>query len=190
MVKNKIVVAAAIAALQACAAFGQAADEYQDMREAAAVMPPKLLAVLQDEIAKSGLVGAITVCREKAPVMAKNLSEATGMQIRRVSLRNRNPKAVPDAWERSVLEDFDRRALNGENPASLEASATVSENGKQVRRYMKALPTQELCLSCHGTSDMVDPAVAAKLKALYPDDKATGYQLNQIRGAITAKKYL
>lgn len=55
---------------------------------------------------------------------------------------------------------------------------------------MKALPTQDLCLQCHGTTDRVSPATQAKLKELYPDDKAVGYQAAEIRGAITLKKPL
>ena len=53
---------------------------------------------------------------------------------------------------------------------------------------MRALPTQELCLGCHGTDDRLSPAVKARLAALYPDDKAVGYGLGQIRGAMTIKK--
>ena len=62
----------------------------------------------------------MVVCREKAPEMAKAASEKTGWKIRRVSLKNCNPKAVPDAWEQAALEDFDRRAAAGESPAKLE----------------------------------------------------------------------
>ncbi len=167
-----------------------AADPLSEMRQAALSMPPKLLEVLNGEIAKGGHASAITVCREKAPAMAKALSEAKGMMIRRVSLKNRNPKAVPDAWEQQVLEDFDKRALAGEKPATLEASTTVVEEGKQVMRYMKALPTQEVCLACHGAGNQLDPSAKVRLQELYPDDKATGYQLGQIRGAITVKKAL
>jgi hypothetical protein len=53
---------------------------------------------------------------------------------------------------------------------------------------MKALPTQELCLMCHG--DCVGSDVATKIKDLYPDDKAVGYQVKQVRGAITIRKPL
>ena len=89
-------------------------------------VPPKLLAMLVDEIAKGGPESAIAVCSEKAPQMAKAASEATGWSIRRVSLRNRNPSAVPDAWERAALEDFDRRAAAGEAPATLEKVELVT----------------------------------------------------------------
>lgn len=167
------------------------ADEAKLLEEARGIpakMVPKLLEVLTEEIGKGGHVGAITVCRDKAPMMAKVLSEQTGWAIRRVSNKNRNPKAVPDAWESAVLNDFERRLAAGENPTQIDKMEVVTVDGQKTVRYMKALPTQELCLSCHGTPDRVPTEVQTKLKELYPEDKATGYGLKQIRGAITAKK--
>lgn len=178
----------AAALLAVAPTYAQDAGWIDDARKVAGSVPPKLLGVLQAEIAKGGPEGAIEVCRDKAPAMAKAASEETGWAIRRVSLKNRNPKAVPDAWERAVLEDFDRRAAAGESPATLEKAEVVTDDGKQVRRYMRALPTQELCLNCHGPVDKMKPAVVEKLKALYPDDKGTGYAVGQIRGAMTIRK--
>ncbi|MCC6870655.1 MAG: DUF3365 domain-containing protein [Burkholderiales bacterium] len=178
----------AVTLLAAAPALAQDVGWIDDARKVASSVPPKLLAVLQTEIAKGGPEGAIEVCRDKAPAMAKAASEETGWAIRRVSLKNRNPKAVPDAWERAVLEDFDRRAAAGENPATLEKAEVVTADGKPVRRYMRALPTQELCLGCHGPADKLKPAVSEKLKVLYPEDKGTGYAVGQIRGAMTIKK--
>ena len=175
------------ASLNAVASDVQWLDE---AREIPKKMVPRLLEVLQDEILKSGHVGAIGVCRDKAPLMAKGLSEQTGWAIRRISLKNRNPKAVPDAWEQAVLQEFERRLAAGEDPAKIDKGERVSIDGQPVYRYMKALPTQELCLDCHGKTDALAPGVAAKLKELYPDDKAIGYGEQQIRGAITAKKPL
>ena len=153
-------------------------------------VPPRLVAALQEEIAKSGFDGAIDVCRDKVPQMAKEASGKTGWQIRRVSLKNRNPKAVPDAWEQAVLQDFDRRAAAGENPAALEKGEVVAEGGMKVYRYMKALPTQTLCLNCHGAPESLSPAVKARLAERYPNDRATGYAVGQIRGAMTLKRPL
>ncbi|MDX9993926.1 MAG: DUF3365 domain-containing protein [Rhodocyclaceae bacterium] len=167
------------------------ADEAQLLTEARGIpakMVPKLLEVLNEEIDKGGHAHAISVCRDKAPAMAKGLSEKTGWAIRRVSMKNRNPKAVPDAWEAGVLQEFEQRLAAGEKPTDIDKGEVVTVDGQKMYRYMKALPTQELCLNCHGTSDKVKPDVQAKLKELYPEDKATGYGLKQLRGAITAKK--
>jgi hypothetical protein len=161
-----------------------------DARKVASAVPLKLLEVLNAQIAKDGLASAVAVCNEKAPQMAKNASEQTGWTIRRVSLRNRNPKAVPDAWELAALEDFDRRAATGEPATTLEKYAVVEDAGRKEYRYMKALPVQPVCLACHGAADAIAPEVATKIHALYPADKAVGYAVGQIRGAITIRKAL
>jgi len=169
-----------------------AADEpwVAEARSVAGAMPPKLLAVLTDAIAAGGPEGAIAVCREKAPQMAKVASEQSGWAIRRVSLRNRNPKAVPDAWEAEVLADFDRRAAAGADPTTLDRAETVVTDGKPMQRYLRALPTQTMCTACHGTPDELTPEVAARLRELYPEDLAVGYILGQIRGAVALKRAL
>lgn len=177
-------------ALWAACIGAQAQDPpwIQDARQVATQVPPKLLAMLTQAIEKGGPDGAIAVCREEAPKLAKAASEQSGWNIRRVSLRQRNPKAAPDAWERAALEDFDRRAAAGESPATLEKAELVDEGGHKVQRYMRALPTQPLCLACHGDAASLSPAVSARLKALYPEDRAVGYAVGQIRGAMTIKR--
>jgi hypothetical protein len=178
-----------VALLAGLNAVAQDAPWLLEARQVASQVPPKLLQVLTEAIAKDGPAAAMAVCRDKAPQMAKAASEQTGWNIKRVSLQNRNPKAVPDAWERAALEEFDRRAAAGESPATLEKSDTVTTDaGRTEYRYMKALPVQQLCLTCHGKADKLLPEVASQLHTLYPDDKAVGYALGQIRGAMTIRK--
>ncbi len=166
------------------------AEWLPEARKVAGMVPPKLLEVLSVEIAKGGPAGAIEVCREKAPQLARAASEQTGWNIRRVSLRNRNPGAVPDEWERAALADFDRRAAAGEKPATMEKAEIVTESSGKYYRYMKALPTQALCLDCHGVPETLSPAVRERLAVLYPGDRAVGYSVGEIRGAMTIKKPL
>jgi len=176
--------------LSSVTAFAQDATWLADARKVATTVPPKLLQILTEEIAKGGPESAIEVCKERAPQMAKAASEQTGWGIRRVSLLNRNPKAVPDGWERAALEDFDRRAAAGESPATLEKGEIVTDGDHKEYRYMKALPVQQICLACHGPVDKLKPEVTSKLQALYPADKGTGYAIGQIRGAMTVRKAL
>lgn len=180
-----------LAVLASLNALADDAPWLAEARSVASTVPPKLLSVLTEEIAKGGPASAIDVCRDKAPAMAKAASAQSGWAIKRVSLKNRNPKAVPDAWERAMLEEFDRRASAGEPPASLEASTTVTTpTGHTEYRYMKALPVQPVCLACHGAPESLAPEVSQQLRTLYPDDRAVGYALGQIRGAMTIRKSL
>ena len=158
-----------------------------EARKVATSLPPKLLAALQEEISKSGPEGAIPVCRDMAPKMAGEISQQTGWKIKRVSLKARNEaRAIPDAWEKAALEDFDKRAAAGEPPAQLEKGEKIGNE----YRYVKALPVQPLCLGCHGPADQLSPAVKSALGQHYPNDRATGYSVGQIRGAISVRKPL
>ena len=62
----------------------------------------------------------------------------------------------------------------------------VESDGKKQLRYMKAVPTEGACLACHGTQLSED--VRAGLKEMYPDDRATGYNIGEVRGAIVVVK--
>jgi len=124
-------------------------------------------------------VHAITVCAESAPAISEALSKESGWDITRVSLKARNHTAVPDAFERRVLKDFERRRQAGETPPQLRHSEVVDGQF----RYMQAQLTEGICLACHGTQ--IEPAVKDMIRAKYPEDRATGYLLGSVRGAIS-----
>ena len=69
----------------------------------------------------------------------------------------------------------------------MEYSETIDEPRGRYFRYMKALPMQPLCLTRHGTADNIPEQVKAKIAIEYPHDRATGYGLGQVRGAVTIK---
>jgi len=139
----------------------------------------QLIAQLRQAMATDGPVTAIKVCNIAAPQIAATLSARSNWRVGRTSLLTRNPGNNPDNWERDVLQQFEQRKQNGEAMATLEYHAQT----EQGFRYMKAIPTVELCLGCHG-STLSEPVKAA-LAELYPQDKATGFKLNDIRGAFT-----
>ena len=65
----------------------------------------------------------------------------------------------------------------------------VEEDGHQVFRLVKAIPTGALCLNCHG-GDKVQASVVEKLAEHYPGDQARGFAEGQMRGVFTLKKVL
>lgn len=142
---------------------------------------------LQTAMKAGGPVNAIGVCNIKAPEIAKTTSESTGWQVARTSQKIRNTANVPLPWEQAVLNDFEKRKAAGEDVKTLDFSEYVEVDGVKTFRYMKAIPTAELCLNCHG-GDNVKPEVEAKLKTLYPADQARGYNQGDIRGAFVLKK--
>lgn len=140
---------------------------------------------LQKAIQSGGPVHAISVCSETAPQIANKLSNQTGWYVKRVSLKPRNSQnAIPDAWEKKVLEQFDQRQASGESAEKMAFAEVV--DGKF--RFMKAQGVEAVCLTCHAAN--IDPDTEAALKQNYPDDKARGYTLGQIRGAFSLAKDL
>lgn len=172
-----------------------AADDFaalsKETRETTQPLLAKVVGTVKASLNKTTPHETVDTCREKLPGMVKEMREKTGWNIRRVSLKTRNAeRGTPDEWEAKVLADFDRRAAAGEKRDQLEAGEIVASAEGRVFRYMKALPVQEACLTCHGDVAKLTPELQTKLATLYPQDQATGYQLGQIRGALTVKRPL
>ena len=143
---------------------------------------------LQASMQEGGPINAVSVCNLTAPAIANTYSIRNGWDVGRTSLKLRNPDNAPDAWERSTLESFEERKRAGEDPVKMEHYEVVRQDGIKELRYMKAIPTGQLCLACHG--EQVDSNVKTRLEKLYPHDQALGYREGDIRGAFTIRQPL
>jgi hypothetical protein len=143
---------------------------------------------LQGAMKQGGPVAAIGLCNVRAPEISSHVSYDVGWDVARTSLKLRNPKNAPDAWEEAVLERFEARKAAGEDVKSMEYAEIVESDGQKAFRYMKAIPTDELCLTCHGSE--IPAEVATQLDQLYPKDTARGFREGDIRGAFTLIKNL
>ncbi|MBV2121516.1 MAG: DUF3365 domain-containing protein [Candidatus Thiodiazotropha sp. (ex Ctena orbiculata)] len=143
---------------------------------------------LQKGMKTNGPVATISTCNTIAPSLTEAHSQMSGWSVGRTSLKLRNPENRADAWETAVLNEFESRKSNGEDPMKMIKAEVVEENGRKVFRMMKAIPTAEVCTKCHG-AELAEP-VSAKLNELYPADEARGYKPGDLRGAFTLKKGL
>ncbi|MCL7744539.1 DUF3365 domain-containing protein [Guyparkeria hydrothermalis] len=156
-------------------------QQLQEYRQAAQTFGKTLKGELQAAMKQGGPMAAVSVCHERAPEIAAQLSEETGFTLRRTSLK---PRATPPTnWELAVLKDFEARRADGESPKTIEWHEVTTVEGEKRLRYMKAIGTQEVCLTCHGTN--VDPDLKAKIDKLYPEDQATGFEKGDIRGGFS-----
>ncbi|MDN3411620.1 DUF3365 domain-containing protein [Pseudoalteromonas sp. APC 3250] len=138
---------------------------------------------LKSAINKGGLSAGVKVCSEQAPKIAEQLS-TDGWSVGRTSLRTRNTSNTADQWELKTLVDFEKLKQQG-----IEVNTLAKSNyDEQSFRYMKAIPTGGLCLACHGSS--VTPEVKKVIQHYYPEDKAIGFNVGDIRGAFTLIKQL
>jgi len=187
-VKKSIITLALCAVFSGGATGGSHGSIVADARGAVKQFFGSLKGELEQGMKNGGPVTAISVCNVKAPLIAEETGEKYGWQVARTSLKLRNPGNRPDAWELTVLKAFETRKAAGEDVTKMEHSEVVSMDGKKTFRYMKAIPTAELCLNCHGTD--IKPEVASAIDELYPEDMATGYKAGDIRGAFTLQKAL
>lgn len=166
------------------------ADDLSARKQAAAMATGKFVKQLGGELKKemkaNGPASAITVCRDLAPQIAGEISRENGWQVTRVGTRVRNPMlGMADAWESKVLDDFAARAASGEQYKDIAYSEVVEIGDEKYYRFMKAIPVQPACLSCHGSDKQIPGAVQAKLDKDYPHDRATGYKPGELRGAVS-----
>ena len=140
---------------------------------------------LKGVLKESGPIAAVEYCNIAALDITSDVSNKNNIFIKRTSLKLRNKNNMPDRWEIDVLNNFEKRKKNGENIMSLSYQAVYKDNNKSFYRYMKAIPTGKVCLTCHGSN--IDPKLASKISELYPDDNAYNYKLGDIRGAFSVK---
>ncbi|CAZ97624.1 DUF3365 domain-containing protein [Zobellia galactanivorans] len=132
---------------------------------------------LTKAIQEKGPVGAIGFCNLEAIKITDSVSLMKNAVIQRVSDRPRNPKNKASAQELEYIASFKEALASGE-----EVSPVVHTENDEVSFYAPIV-TNALCLQCHGKpNEQVLPETMAALKKLYPNDKAVGYDVDQVRG--------
>ena len=182
--------------LAGCATYGNGTEtaqpkQIEESRDVAKALVMQLGGKLKAELSANGPESAVSVCKEVAPQIATSLSKQTGWEVGRVGTRVRNVQTgTPDAWEAKALATFSTRMKQGEKPDTMELAEVVTEPSGKYLRYAKAIAVQPMCLTCHGPAESIPEGVKARLQAEYPMDKATGYKVGELRGAVVVKRPL
>lgn len=182
-----------VAALLLTAGSAQAEQAANPNADEAKALIKEFATTLQGELQAAmkagGPTNAIGVCKDRAPAIAADLAGRSGWEVGRTSLKVRNQALnLPDDWETGVLKAFEERKAAGEPLDTMAFGEVVEGPGGKQFRFMKAIPTGEVCLACHGSE--ITPAVTAALDEQYPGDQARGYSLGDIRGAFSLAKPL
>ena len=162
--------------------------EIAQAKEIISVFASTLKSELEAGVKLGGPVKALEICNTKASQIGEKIATAEGMQVSRVSLKNRSPANAPNTWQETVLENFATREAAGVDPVAMEFSEIVEHQGHKEFRSIKAIPTGGVCLACHGENLAKD--VQETITTLYPDDKATGFKSGDIRGAFVVTKVM
>lgn len=120
-----------------------------------------------------GPAAAIDACRLEAPAIADRIS-VDGVVVGRASHRLRNPdNAAPD-WVAPVLAEY------LDQDGGWEPRVVDTDAGS--KGYVEPIAMQPLCTTCHGPA--IAPDIAERIAALYPEDRATGFEVGELRGVF------
>ncbi len=143
---------------------------------------------LQEKMKSGGPMAAAEFCTTKAYALTESVDEQYGgdVHVKRISLQERNPANQAENDERTVLESLDKLQKSG----VVLPPYVVERVGKESYKFYKPLTiNKQVCLKCHG--DIVNNKPLSQFLAkTYPHDKATGYSMGDLRGAVvvTIKK--
>ena len=140
---------------------------------------------LMGTIQKKGTLEAVKFCNKQAYPITDSMAVAQNASIRRVSDKPRNVENQANAKELGIIEKFKKAIANNEKYEPV----TTIEDG--TVKFYAPITTNSMCLQCHGSPKKdIKTEVLTALTNLYPEDKATGYGVNEIRGiwSITYKQ--
>lgn len=126
-----------------------------------------LLKELMQAMIQPPLGNAIQVCKERAPLVAAEVSKDTGVRIGRTSFKLRNQSNQPPEWAKPFVE----------KQTSDEVYVALPENELGA---LIPIRLQNTCLMCHGKQISND--LKAVIVSHYPEDQATGFEEGDLRG--------
>lgn len=133
-------------------------------------------------ITEKGPEGAVEFCNIKAIPITDSMSLLLGAKIKRVSDQPRNPDNQANDVELAYNKKWKDAHANG-----VDLSPMITEVDQKMIGYYPII-TNPMCMQCHGTPGKdINLATLAKIKNLYSTDKATGYNLEELRGIFVVE---
>jgi cytochrome c551/c552 len=124
-----------------------------------------------------GTEGAIEFCNTRAIPITDSMSTALNATIKRVSDKARNSNNNANEQELAYIKEAKKSLEKGE-----KIKPKMTELKDNVVCYYP-IETATMCLQCHGEQNtQIKTSTLNKLTKLYPQDKATGYKENELRG--------
>jgi len=163
-------------------------DQLNAMRTTSTDFMKELKGILIEQIQTGGVVQAVAVCSDTAQLLTNEFGVERGVFIKRVSIMNRNKNNYPDDFEKRALNRFELLKQNNELNNETEYAEIITEGDYKYLRYLKPILVQAECLNCHGNQTDMMPEVNNLIVQEYPQDKATGYKVGDLRGAVSIKK--
>lgn len=131
-----------------------------------------------------GAERAIDVCANQAPEIAAKVGQEYQVRIGRMAVHGRERRSTNAAsgWQEGPLQRMEVEVNSGARAADQVFTQAANLPQDVEFRFMKGIETEGVCLTCHGS--VVDDSVLQAIQAAYPDDRATGFEVGDLRGAL------
>ena len=141
----------------------------------------QLMAAIQEH----GIRGALDFCSANAQKLTEeiNISYQGTLNIKRTSMKFRNPMDKPDEFEEMAFRLL-QKAIAGSGTPPEHLIQKITRNGNIKYRYYKPLAVDTPCLGCHGNEKQMKPELLEKIRKTYPNGTATGYTKGDLRGVV------
>jgi len=135
---------------------------------------------------KEGAVAAAHFCIDSAGAVTEafNKELASGIALRRISLKNRNPADAAGEDEVAILEALE--LLSKANAYLPEHIVQINAAG-DYKYYRPITLSKRDCLACHGSAEGMNAELRTLFGEHYPDDKALDYNRGDLRGAFVVE---
>jgi len=154
-------------------------------RGAADALGQGLMTALMGQLTAAGPEGALAFCADSAQLLTARY-QAEGLDVHRTSLKVRNPANAPDSVEVRVLDFLADLHESGVLPPEYVEVRRLATGTRELR-YFRPITVAAGCVTCHGPSDNLAPALKAVLADRYPADMAVGYAEGDLRGVIAVR---
>jgi hypothetical protein len=131
---------------------------------------------LMGTIQREGVEAAVDFCHLAAFPLTDSMAQVHQAQIQRISDKPRNPKNAAEESDLKYIRQYKELAKTNS-----DMLPTVIERENDVLFYHPII-TNDKCLLCHGQKTNIEKNVLAILEERYPNDQATGYEVNEVRG--------
>ena len=148
--------------------------------EIANITQAELLKNVSKAMQTGGPGYAIDFCSYRAMQLKDSLSRLNDCEIRRIAIKYRNPLDKPQSkTEKDQLYQFQDAVQAG---SSIEPEVYFFDD--RTEYYQAIIIDKGTCLVCHGSpGTQITDEILEKITARYPGDLATGFALNDFRGA-------
>lgn len=132
---------------------------------------------LKAAMIRGGIAEAVAYCNVHALPLTDSIGQRYNATVKRVTDKPRNPANAPTQAERKHLDHWRNLIAAGDQRVVTE------EESAEAYHYYMPIKIEPLCLNCHGMpGETVTAESQALIAAKYPNDKATGYQVGDLRG--------